>query len=118
MKVTAFTVFLDLLGLVGLLAGCWVIIRSKYITENTKDAAILIDTQRKRIDDLEKTVGQLTVDRDTLAKESHRQAGELDAYRRLSYIEPEVITKLTHTMDSILELLKENKTGGRNAKKR
>ena len=109
------TLILDIFGFIGLIGGSIVVLKSKYLTESSKDAAILIDTQRKRIDALEETVVRqdkenftLKENLKTMGEEIHRQAGELQAYRRLNYIEPEVITKLTTTLDSIMLILTKN----------
>lgn len=100
--------FLDILGVISLLTGGVIIMRSKYLSENTKDAAILIDTQRKRIDELVERAERSENDRDKLREELHKQAGELEAYKRLNYIEPEVVNKLITALDSILYALTEN----------
>lgn len=101
------TYTLDALGAFGIIIGGYVASRSVYARENSKDAALLIDTQRKRIDLLVDELSAEKVERKKLHDQVHHMAGELKAYKKLSYIEPDVIAKLSSTMDAILVLLKE-----------
>lgn len=108
--IPTWTYLLDALGAFGIIVGGYVSTKSTYVKETSRDAALLIDTQRKRIDTLEEIVTRLDSENKDLTKKSHNMQGELSAYRKLNYIEPEVITKLTSTLDSILIILKHNES--------
>src|SRR4051812_21708369 len=102
-NIPAITYILDALGVFGVIVGGYVASRSVYSKENSRDASQLIDTQRKRIDSLVETVGELMSANKELTGTVNKLSGELKAYKQMSLVSPEIITKLSGTLDSILE---------------
>lgn len=103
--IPTWTYILDALGIFGVVVGGYVASKSVYSKENTKDAAILIDTQRKRIDILVDTVTQLETARKNDRTAMDKLSGELKAYKNLALVSPDIISKLTTTLDAILTTL-------------
>jgi threonine synthase len=104
-SIPLFTYVLDAMGIFGVIVGGYVASRSVYSKENSRDASQLIDTQRKRIDSLVETVAELTTGNKELTGTVNKLSGELKAYKQMSLVSPDIIVKLSTTLDSILEAL-------------
>jgi hypothetical protein len=104
-NIPVITYMLDALGVFGVIVGSYVASRSTYAKETSRDASQLIDTQRKRIDSLVETVGELMTANKELTGTVNKLSGELKAYKQMSLVSPEIITKLSTTLDSILTAL-------------
>lgn len=100
---------LDGIGAFGLLVGGYIASKSVYARQNAKDAALLIDTQRKRIDSLLEDLKELKQDRDSLHAQFNNMQGQLESYKELRTVDPEIITKLLSTQNEILKVLKARK---------
>jgi Tfp pilus assembly protein PilN len=104
--VPAITYILDAIGVFGVVVGGYVAARSTYSRENSKDAALLIDTQRKRIDSLLEELQILKKDRDSLHAQMNEVQGQLNAYKELQLIKPGTLDKLMTAQTEILAALK------------
>lgn len=106
-KIPTITYVLDGIGIFGALVGGAVAARSKYATENSKDAAALIDTQRKRIDSLLGELKTLKTDRDSILAQMNDIQGQLKAYKELQLIQPDTVEKFIDTQQSILKAIQQ-----------
>ncbi len=104
-NIPTITYVLDGIGLFGALVGGAVAARSKYAETTSKQAALLIDTQTKRIDSLEDTIKSLTKELHSYREDNSKMMGELTAYKKMALVSPEIISKLTSTLDNILATL-------------
>jgi hypothetical protein len=103
--VPTWTYILDALGAFGLVVGGYVASKSVYSRENSKDAALLIDTQRKRIDSLLEELKDIRRDRDGLHAQMNEIQGQLAVYKDLQLVKPDLITQLGETQNAILKIL-------------
>lgn len=103
--ISTITYALDAVGAFGLLAGGYLATKSKYSQDKSKDAVILIGLQEKRIKILEDTNQELQGRVGELTASINKMSGELTSYRKLKTIDPEIVVKLTSTLDSILQVL-------------
>ena len=104
-KIPTLSYILDGLGAFGIMVGGYISTKSVYASQNSKQAAILIDTQAKRIDNLVEQVTALTKEVHKYRGDNDKMMGELRAYKKMSLVSPEIITKLTTTLDAVLQAL-------------
>lgn len=92
-----------------LLFGTYLASKSVYSRQNAKESAALIATLTQRTELLE-------TDNEKLKEDMNKTIGELSSYRKMKTIDPEIIIKLTSTMESVAntssEILKALKKDG------
>lgn len=105
-SLSGWTYILDALGAFGLLVGGYVASKSVYSRQNAKDAALLIDTQRKRIDSVLEELKEIRKDRNDLHAQLNRAEGKLESFRELQLVPATAVKQLMETQTAILEELR------------
>lgn len=99
------TYVLDGLGGFGIIVGGYVASRSVYTKENSSEAAKLINTLTQRVNFLENEIKRVDEERKECRTDIANLGGQLEVYKKMALVSPDIIQKLTTTLDNILNTL-------------